>query len=102
LITGDGVIERDRKDILALGRRLADSVGFRVIALDGRQVGVLEHVRYEHHTDHPDELVIRRRRLFREQFARVSFDEVANVDRRTEQMYLAIPSSEVSFGGRGG
>jgi hypothetical protein len=93
-------MERDRKDVLALGRRLADSVGFRVVALDGREVGVLEHVRYEHHTDHPDELVIRRRRFLRQQVARVSFDDVANVDRRSERVYLTIPSSEVGFGGR--
>jgi hypothetical protein len=99
-MTGDGVIERDRKDILALGRRLADSVGFTVVALDGREVGVLEHVRYEHHTDHPDEVVIRRRRLLRQQSARVSFDQVANVDRRSERVFLAIPSTEVAFGRR--
>jgi hypothetical protein len=97
---GDEVIDRDRKDILALGRRLADSVGFTVIALDGRDVGVLEHVRYEHHTDHPDELVIRRRRWLREQIARVPFDEVANVDRRSERVFLAVPSSEITFGRR--
>jgi hypothetical protein len=95
-------MERDRKDILALGRRLADSIGFRVVALDGREVGVLEHVRYEHHTDHPDEVVIRRRRFLREQVARVAFDDVANVDRRSERVYLTIPSSEVGFGRREG
>ena len=94
-------MERDRKDILALGRRLADSVGFTVIALDGREVGVVEHVRYEHHTDHPDEIVIRRRRFLRNRLARVSFDDVANVDRRSERVYLTIPSAEVRFGSTG-
>jgi hypothetical protein len=55
-------------------------------------------VRYQQHTDHPDELVIRRRRFLRRQLARVSFDDVANVDRRTERVYLSIPSSEITFG----
>ena len=73
-------------------------IGFRVVALDGREVGGLEHVRYERHTDHPDEIVVRRRRFLRNQLARVSFDDVANVDRRTERVYLSIPSSEVTFG----
>jgi hypothetical protein len=76
---------------------LADSVGFRVVALDGRELGALEHVRYQHHTDHPDELVISRRRFLRQQLAQVSFDDVANVDRRSERVYLSIPSSEVTF-----
>lgn len=78
-------MERDRDDILTLGRRLADSAGFRVVALDGREVGVLEHVRYKQHTDHPDEIVVRRRRFLRERFVSVPFGEVANVDGRSEE-----------------
>jgi NADH dehydrogenase FAD-containing subunit len=90
-------MHRDRNDILTLGRRLADSAGFRVIALDGRDVGVLEHVRYEHHADHPDEIVVRRRRFLRERLVSVPFAEVSNVDRRNERVYLAIPSGEIGL-----
>jgi PRC-barrel domain len=92
-------MERDRDDILTLGRRLADSAGFRVVALDGREVGVLEHVRYKQHTDHPDEIVVRRRRFLRERFVSVPFGEVADVDGRSGRVYLAIPASGVGFGG---
>jgi hypothetical protein len=87
--------ERDRNDILTLGRRLADAVGFRVIALDGRAVGVLEHVRYKQHMEYPDEIVVRRRRFLRQRNVNVAFDQVANVDRRSERVYLTIPSAEV-------
>jgi hypothetical protein len=94
--------ERDRNDILTLGRRLAGAVGFRVIALDGRDVGVLEHVRYKQHTEHPDEIVVRRRRLLRERNVNVAFDQVANVDQRTERVYLTIASAAVGFGAADG
>ena len=90
-------MERDREDILTLGRRLADAVGFRVIALDGRDVGVLEHVRYEQHTDHPDEIVVRRRGFLRERLVSVPFASVANVDRRGERVYLGIPARGLGF-----
>ena len=91
-------MKRDRTDILALGRRLADSVGFRVIALDGREVGLLEHVRYRQHTDHPDEIVVRRRRFLRDRQTVVGFDQIANVDRRSESVYLAVPTSAIEWG----
>lgn len=88
-------MERDRKDILTLGRRLADSVGFRVIGLDGREVGVLEHVRYEQHTDHPDEIVFRSRLLLWERLGVAAFGEVSAVDPSTERVYLAVPAASV-------
>jgi hypothetical protein len=46
-----------------LGRLLAAAEGYRVVASDGTHVGWLDHVRYERHADHPDEIVIRRRGL---------------------------------------
>jgi hypothetical protein len=88
-------MDRDRNDILTIGRRLADSTGFRVIALDGRDVGVLDHVRYEQHTEHPDEVLFRRRRFLRERLMSVPFDQIAKVDRRSERVFLTIPSREV-------
>jgi hypothetical protein len=94
-------MERDRQDIQTLGRRLADAVGFRVIARDGRDVGVLEHVRYERHMDHPDEIVVRRRRFLRERLVSVTFDQVANVDRHSERVFLTIPEDAVGFDAAG-
>jgi hypothetical protein len=91
-------MERDRTNILALGRRLADSVGFRVIALDGREVGLLEHVRYRDHADHPDEIVVRRRRVLRDRQTVVAFDQIANVDRRSGSVFLAVPTSAIEWG----
>jgi hypothetical protein len=58
-----GHTERERKDVVRLGAALAAAEGFRVVALDGRDVGEVEHVRYERHADHPDEIVIQRRLL---------------------------------------
>jgi hypothetical protein len=54
-------------------------------------------VRYERHPDHPDEIVIRRRRLFRERLVTVPFEQVANVDPERECVYLAIPSASVKL-----
>jgi hypothetical protein len=59
-------------------------------------VGILEHVRYEQHTDHPDEIVFRRRRFLRERLVSVTFDQVANVDRPSERVYLAIRSDDLT------
>jgi hypothetical protein len=88
-------MERDRTDTLALGRRLADSVGFRVIALDGREIGLLEHVRYREHTEHPDEIVVRRRRLLWARQGVVPFDEVSAVDPVAQRVYLAVRAASV-------
>ena len=88
-------MERDRTDILALGRRLADSVGFRVVALDGREIGRLEHVRYRQHTEHPDEVVVRRRWLLWVRLGVVPFDEISAVDPDAERVYLAVSAASV-------
>jgi hypothetical protein len=52
--------DRTRAD---LGRLLTDAGGYRVLASDGTHVGWLDHVRYERRVDHPDEIVVRSRRL---------------------------------------
>jgi hypothetical protein len=90
--------KREREDIAKLGARLANSDGFRVIALDGREVGWLENVRYERHMDHPDEVLIRRRSLLWERHATVPFEQVANVDPERERVYLALPRDEIEWG----
>jgi hypothetical protein len=76
---------------------LANAEDFRVVALDGREVGVLESVRYEKHTDHPDEILVRRRVLFSDRFATVGFDEVANVDPERGRVYLAVPKRAINW-----
>jgi hypothetical protein len=58
---------------------------------------VLESVRYKRHTDHPDEILVRRRVLFFERFATVGFDEVANVDPERGRVYLAVSSSAIEW-----
>lgn len=46
-----------------LGRRLGASEGYLVLASDGRHVGIVDHVRYARHAEHPDEIVVRRRNV---------------------------------------
>jgi hypothetical protein len=58
---------------------------------------VLESVRYEKHTDHPDEILVRRRVFFFDRFATVRFDEVANVDPERGCVYLAVPSGAIEW-----
>ncbi len=47
----------------ALGRLLAAAEGYWIVSSDGTHLGWLDHVRYERHVDHPDEIVVRRRSL---------------------------------------
>ena len=90
--------EREREDIVKLGARLANSEGFRVIALDGREVGWLENVLYSRHMDHPDAILVRRRFLLRDRYATLPFEQVANVDPERERVYLALPREAVDWG----
>lgn len=78
-----------------LGARLADAEGFHVVALDGRIIGEVEHVRYERHADHPDEIVITRRVLFWHRRGVIPFDAVGNVDPDRESVYLTIPTEAI-------
>jgi hypothetical protein len=98
LDAGGEPTEREREDIVKLGARLANSEGFRVIALDGREVGWVENVLYERHTDHPDEVLVRKRYLFWDRYATLPFEQVANVDPEHERVYLALPHGEVAWG----
>ena len=43
-----------------LGRLLAAAEGYAVLDASGRQLGRVDRVRYERHTDRPDEIVVRR------------------------------------------
>ena len=62
-----------------LGRLLSAAVGYRVLSGEGHELGLLEHVRYRQHADHPDELVLRRRLFWRRPVV-VPFAAVAAVD----------------------
>jgi hypothetical protein len=92
---GGRLTEHEREDIVKLGARLADSEGFRVIALDGRDIGEVDHVRYERHADHPDEIIITRRVLFWRRRGTIPFEVVGNVDRRRGRVYLTVPSDAI-------
>ncbi len=75
------------KEQAELGRLLSDAVGYRVLSANGHELGLLEHVRYTEHADHPDELVLRRR-LFWKRPVVVPFAAVATVDRANRTITL--------------
>lgn len=62
-----------------LGRLLAAATGYRVFTADGEHVGSLDRIRYERHTDHPDEIVLRRRGVLGRRRRALPFDAVEEV-----------------------
>jgi hypothetical protein len=80
--------ERSGRTQAELGRFLAAAEGYRVLASDGMHVGWLDHVRYERHADHPDEIVVRSRRLLTWQRRVLPFSAVAEVRRRERTVVL--------------
>ena len=58
---------------------LAAAEGYRVVASDSAHLGWLDHVRYERHADHPDEIVVRRRGLLPRRSRAVPFGAVEAV-----------------------
>jgi hypothetical protein len=80
--------ERSQRTQAELGRLLAAAEGYRVLASDGTHVGWLDHVRYERHADHPDEIVVRSRRLLARRQRALSFSAVAEVRRRDRTVVL--------------
>jgi hypothetical protein len=79
-----------------LGARLADAEGFHVVGLDGRNVGVVDHVRYKRHADHPDEIVVSHRFILWRRQMVVPFEAVGNVDPVRERVYLTIPTEAIN------
>jgi len=71
-----------------LGRLLAAAGGYRVLASDGTHLGWLDHVRYERHADHPDEVVVRSRHLLAMRRRVFSFSAVAEVKRGERTVVL--------------
>jgi len=84
---GGGNEQSDRTQA-ELGRLLTDAGGYRVLASDGTHVGWLDHVRYERHVDHPDEIVVRSRRLLARRRRVLPFGAVAEVRRRERTVVL--------------
>jgi ribosomal 30S subunit maturation factor RimM len=74
-----------------LGFYLSQARGYRVITVTGQSVGVLERVLYRGHTEYPDELVVRRGRIWR-RHRTIPFESVRSVDRRLQLIRLQEPS----------
>ena len=70
------------------GRLLASAEGYLVLDEEGRPFARLDHIRYERHTDHPDELVVRRGLLRRRLV--LPFEAVAAVDGKNKTVLLRI------------
>jgi hypothetical protein len=90
-----GSRRRNSREDAELGRRLAASARYAVRASDGRDVGFVEHVRYERHAEHPDEIVIAQRRLLRRDRRTVPFSAVESVEPRARTVSLRIDSANV-------
>src|SRR5689334_19792271 len=94
----DGTMEahdRRPKGRAELGRRLAASAGYLVLASDGRHIGVVDHIRNEQHADYPDEIVVRRRNALLRRRRAIPFDSVQAVDPRQRTVTLRIDSTAV-------
>jgi len=75
------------RELSELGRLLAAAEGYAVLDAEGQQLGLVDRVRYERHTDRPDEIVIRRGRLWRRELV-VAFHAIEAVDRATGTVRL--------------
>ena len=80
--------ERSLRTEAELGRLLAAADGYRVVTSSGKQIGWLDHVRYERHADRPDEIVVRSRRLFGTRRRSLPFEAVAVVRPRERTVVL--------------
>lgn len=87
--------DRSVREDAELGRRLAAAEGYLVLASDGRHVGVIDHVRYRRHADHPDEIVIRRRNVVWRRRRSLPFSAVQAVDPGQCTVMLNIDSGGV-------
>jgi hypothetical protein len=80
--------EGDFRRRAELGRLLAAAKGYRVFTLDGEHMGWLDRIRYERHTDHPDEIVLRGRGLLGRRRRALPFDAVDEVRPREKTIVL--------------
>lgn len=92
---GDRSSEQSSRRQAELGRQLAAAGGYRVVATDGMNLGRLDHIRYERHADHPDEIVVRLRSLLPRRRCALPFSAVERVTPRERTVILRFsPSSE--------
>jgi hypothetical protein len=78
---------RNNRTQSELGRLLAAAESYRVFASD-KPIGWVDHVRYERHADHPDEIIVRSsRRLLGARRRAVAFEAVEEV-RPSERMVV--------------
>src|SRR6266498_1733519 len=87
---GDQDAEQSLRRQAELGRLLSAAAGYRVVAGDGTHVGWLDHVRYEQHADHPDEIVVRRRGLLLKRRRAFPFSVVETVRPRERTVVLRL------------
>ncbi len=87
---GDQDAEQSLRRQAELGRLLSAAAGYRVVAGDGSHVGWLDHVRYEQHADHPDEIVVRRRGLLLKRRRAFPFSDVETVRPRERTVVLRL------------
>ena len=91
--SGEESVEQRLRRLAELGRLLAAAAGYRVVASDGAHLGWLDHVRYERHADHPDEIVIRQRGLLLKRRAALPFSAVEAVKPRERTVVVRIDLS---------
>ena len=82
-----------RRELSELGRLLASANGYTVLDAAGRQLGRVDHLRYERHTDRPDEIVVRRGGFWRRGLV-VPFHAIETVDRSTGTVRLRSAPSQ--------
>ena len=75
------------RELSELGRLLAAADGYAVLDAAGRLLGRVDRVRYERHTDRPDEVVVRRGWLWKREHI-VPLEAIEAVDRATATIRL--------------
>jgi hypothetical protein len=73
---------RSFRDAGLLGYHLTFAHGYRVVTVDGSELGTLESLRYERYAEFPDRIVVRRGRLRKHRFE-LGFELVEAVDTRS-------------------
>ena len=93
--SGDETGERDLRRQAELGRLLAAAKGYRVFTREGEHVGSLDRIRYERHTDHPDEIVLRSRGVLGKRRRALPFDAVDEVRPQEKAVVLRSTRAEI-------
>jgi hypothetical protein len=91
-----GVKEYSHSRATKLGRLLAAAEGYQVLSSEGRFLGVVDHVRYEAHSDHPDFVVMRRRNTLLRRRRVIPFAAVKAVEPRERIVALSIEADSLS------